>query len=261
MEGCSIKEALYNAKKVLQPVSDAPALDAQWLMLEVLGPGEASWLISHGEDKLTREQKKRFESLIRRRKTGEPLAYILGEWAFYGRKFIVNKDVLIPRPDTEKLVEEAVRVIDKMHNEKRRKLVVADVGTGSGCIAITLLLETGKINRVIAVDVSEKALKTARRNAIRYGVNSEITFVRGDMLEPTRKKSVDLIISNPPYVPASELKKAALSSTPDTQGLCFEPRLALDGGADGQSYVNQIKESGIPAVVESVGGELKLFNI
>ena len=151
-----VKETLKTARTSLDNVSDAPELDAQWLMLKVLGQDETSWLISHGEDELTQEQANNFDNFIKRRKTGEPLAYILGEWEFYGRKFIVSKDVLIPRPDTEKLIEEAVSVINKMFKEKGRKIVVADVGTGSGCIAITLLLESENIGRVVATDISEK---------------------------------------------------------------------------------------------------------
>lgn len=261
MIGSSIKKALFGAEKLLQFVSDAPALDAQWLMLEVLEQNEASWLISHGEDELTRKQQERFKSLVLLRKTGEPLAYILSEWEFYGRKFIVNRDVLVPRPDTERLVETAVQVIEKMYKQKGGKLVVSDVGTGSGCIAITTLLETEKIMHMIATDVAEKALEVARRNAIRYGVVKTITFLQGDMLEPLKKWNVDLIVSNPPYVSTGKLREAELSPTSDTQGLYFEPSLALDGGEDGQSYVKRIKESGMPAVVECVGGEIELFNI
>lgn len=249
-----VKEVLAVAYNSLADKSDAPHLDAQWLMLEVLGQKEASWLISHAGNELTQGQEERFENLVKRRKTGEPLAYILGEWEFYGRKFIVNKDVLVPRPDTEQLVEEAIKVINKMHE----KIVVADVGTGSGCAAITMLLETKKISRVLATDVSKKALKVAKQNAVRYGVAEMITFLQGDMLEPLKERNVDLIVSNPPYVPTGELK---LSPTSDTRGLRFEPTLALDGGEDGQDYVKKIKESSIPAVVEGVGGEIKLFNI
>lgn len=261
MRGMTITQALRSARSQLSASSDAPALDAQWLMLEVLGQDEASWLISHGEDKITRKEQERYEGLVTRRKAGEPLAYILGEWEFYGRKFIVSRDALIPRPSTERLVEEAGQVIARMYEQKRRKLAVADVGTGSGCIAITLIKETEKINNVIATDISEKALKTARRNAIRYGVAEMITFLRGDMLEPLKERNVDLIVSNPPYVPSGELRKVRLSPTLDTRGLCFEPSLALDGGEDGRSYVKKIEESGIPAVVECVGDKVKLFNI
>lgn len=239
-----ISKRIKLAQSELSQVSDAADLDASWLMLHVLEQEESSWLHAHGDGLLSSEEEKKYAELVERRKTGEPLAYILGYWEFYGRRFKVNKDVLIPRPSTEALID---AVLPKLHEG----MAVADIGTGSGCIAVTLILESGIKNqelRILAMDVSPAALKIAKKNAELHEVADKIEFIQGDMIEALKSKKVDLIVSNPPYIPTKEI-------------LPFEPVLALDGGVDGQKFINQIKVSDVPAMVETTGGAIRTFNL
>lgn len=239
-KGQQVSEALRLARDQLEHTSDAPELDATWLMLHVLKQEESSWLYAHGDEVLSDEDEDKYKKLIERRKTGEPLAYILGYWEFYGRRFLVNRDVLVPRPSTEDLVD---AVLPKLH----KGMVIADVGTGSGCIVITLALELANF-QFFATDISPAALVVAKKNAELHGVADKIEFIQGDMLEALKNKKIDLIVSNPPYVSTSEI-------------LPFEPRVALDGGADGQDFIKQIEASGIPAVVEGTDGVVKVVNL
>lgn len=261
----TIRDSLKWAQEKLKNVSDAPELDAQWLLLKVLGKNEASWLFSHEKEKINQKQRQFFEEFIMRRNKGEPLAYILGEWGFYGRKFYVNKNVLVPRPATELLVDEALQKVMDIAKKKNNSITIVDIGTGSGCVIITLVLELTKLQPVsrfnfIATDISPTALKVASKNAERYDVADIIEFRQGDMLEPLRDEHVDLIVSNPPYVPSGELEYALQSPTIDTRGMVFEPIIALDGGVEGDDYINQIKECGVSAVVEIVGSGVKVLN-
>lgn len=164
-----------------------------------------------------------FKALIKRRAAREPLQYILGTAGFYGRSFIVNRDVLIPRPETEGLVEKVLQWIDA-HPQTQR---VLDIGTGSGCIAITLALERPQL-QITAIDISEAALAVARQNAEALGANIIVT----PGSDPG--SSFDVIISNPPYIPAAEVP----GLQPEVSQ--FEPHLALAGGDDGLAIYRQI---------------------
>lgn len=261
---------LRSASSTLAPISDAPRLDAERLMLLVTGRSETGWLYAHGDQALPSEQRIQFGSLVRRRATGEPLAYILGQWEFYGRPFFVTPDVLIPRPATEQLVPKALLYIENWMAENTRPMVIADIGSGSGCVAITLACEMVQLKRqdsphfavaardrkfkILATDISPAALAVARRNAERHGVSDQIEFIEGDMLAPMAGRQIDLIVSNPPYVPTAELARSG--GARDTRGLTFEPAVALDGGGDGQRFVNQIKNAGVPALVETSNGNI-----
>lgn len=275
------------AAQKLNDVSDAPALDAERLLLHVLGEAESSVLYAHGEKELSAQQAERLEALIARRATGEPLAYILGEWEFYGRPFFVTPDVLIPRPETENLVEAALSYLSRSSpklGEGPLPFVIADIGTGSGCVAITLVLELSTHYslpttnwHIIATDISPAALAVAQKNAERHGVVDSIEFIQEDMLAfldtPTpsrspsdrgRKAKIDLIVSNPPYIPTAELDSPAprgVQGKLETAGLKFEPRIALDGGIDGQKFVEQIKNAGIPALVETTDGVIVSYHL
>ena len=252
---------------------DDQQLDAQWLLLHVLGQTQTSWLYTHDNEHLSKRQQILLEELVAERKTGQPLAYILGEWEFYGRPFLVNKDVLVPRPSTERLVEEALIYCWKKIEQNTKKYnvegwTIADIGTGSGCVAITLGLEIDEWLKkaglamdwkIIATDISKEALAVAKQNAVRYNVANRVEFILGDLLQPIRDKKIDLIVSNPPYVPAVELR---LSETGGNEkiGLRFEPRVALDGGSDGLETVNQLLKTKIPLIYESVGGKILTNN-
>ena len=183
-------------------------------------------LYAHPERRVDPERAEAFERLLRRRLGGEPLAYVTGEREFYSRPFAVTPDVLIPRPETETLAELAIETAGQM-----KKPRVLDLGTGSGCIAVTVFLETRGC-RVFASDVSTAALSVAEKNARTHG--ARIRFVNSDLLGCFAKSSFDIIISNPPYV--SQAQYESLSG--DIR--CHEPRTALFGGEDGLEYIREI---------------------
>ncbi len=259
-----IKWAIIQARRRLAGASDAPGLDAQWLMLHALGRPETAWLLANGDGRLSPQERERYQELVRRRQSGEPLAYILGYWEFYGREFKIDQSVLIPRPSTERLVEKSLPAIGELLKRKSQ-VSVADVGTGSGCVIITLALELARRQipawrlRFTATDISPAALATAKRNAHLYGLAERIQFLPGNMLEPLADQNIDLIISNPPYVPSAELDRTGWWTAQhgfESRGLLFEPRQALDGGRDGQKFIRQLKSCGRPAVIEGTGGKI-----
>ena len=260
----TIAEITAALTRSLQAVSDAPSIDADRIVLAALKQQEPSYLLSHSNEAVSLDAQKEIQTMEERRKLGMPLAYVLGEAGFYGRIFTVTQDVLIPRPDTEALIDKALFQIPRISNALNRPIVVADIGTGSGCIAITLALELSVALKAIsykllASDISPAALIVAKENAKRHNVTEKIQFLEGDMLAPYQDIPIDLIVSNPPYVPSSEIDDA--STSPNTIGLLFEPRLALDGGQDGLTFVHQIQASGIPALIETIGGEIIEFGL
>lgn len=249
----TITRAQQMGFSMVAAVSDSPVLDTERLLLHVLHLSESNFLITHGNQTLSSSEEKHFLQLLEERMSGKPLAYILETWEFYGREFLITPGVLVPRPATESLVEQALIVISNMATSKKRNIVVADIGTGSGCVAITLALESPFIEKIIATDISATALEVAKKNAVQYKVTDTIDFVHGDMLKPLTDKAIDLIVSNPPYVPTTELRSP---STKTTAGLHFEPKIALDGGPDGLRFVRSIQASNIPAIIETVGGTI-----
>ena len=200
--------------------SGSPRLDAELLCAHALRLRRIDLYLQHDRP-LAEPELEAARALVRRRAGGEPVAYITGVREFYNRAFAVDRSVLIPRPETETLVERAIRVL-RDHGDGSE---VADLGTGSGCIAVTLAAEVPSI-RVVAVDSSEAALALARANAASHGVAERVTFVQGDWAGPLRAPVV-LVVSNPPYVTSAELDAA------DRDVRDHEPHAALDGGADG----------------------------
>lgn len=192
-------------------------LDARLLLQHVCGCTHAD-LIAHPERELSEAQASRFEDLVARRAAGEPLAYLVGSAWFHGLEFAVTPDVLIPRPDTEVLVDQAVERAQGLERPR-----VLDLGTGSGIVAI-LIARLCRHAEVTAVDVSAAALRVARANAARHGVS--ICFLEGDWYAPLGEERFDLIASNPPYVADGD---------PHLQlnGLPFEPQSALTDGVPG----------------------------
>jgi release factor glutamine methyltransferase len=182
-----------------------------------------SELLTYPDRRLTSVQISRYEALLSDRVSGYPLPYLTGRIEFYGLEINVTPEVLIPRPETEMLVDLAL---------ERQPRTVVDVGTGSGCIAVTLANELPGLE-VYAIDISPAALAVARRNAERHGVDERIQFIVSDLLD-RRPNPVDLIVSNPPYVSADEW--AALPAAIRHH----EPRLALDGGSDGLELIRRL---------------------
>lgn len=204
-------------------------LDAELLLGHVLGVDRIR-LVLDAARPLAPEELSAYRALIIRRRRGEPIAYIRGEREFYGRRFVVDARVLVPRPDTETLVEAALA------RTRSRALYgrALDLCTGSGCVAVTFALER-RTWRVTATDLSEAALGLAAENSRRLGAAWNMSFVQGDLFAATpRGERFELVTANPPYIPEGEIP----GLDPDVRD--FEPRLALDGGPDGLTLVRRI---------------------
>jgi release factor glutamine methyltransferase len=221
----TIQEALKAAAQRLQSISTSAHLDAQLLLMEVLSV-ERAYLLAHREEKLSPHQAQRYDTYISQAASGTPLPYILGRRAFYDLEFIVTPDVLIPRPETELLLEQALTFAHEYPQS-----TAVDVGTGSGALAVTLAVHAPLLS-VHAVDISEGALAVARRNAEKYQVN--VQFHQGDLLHPLIQHGikVDLLMANLPYIPTHQLATLTVSH--------HEPQLALDGGTDGLDMVRRL---------------------
>jgi len=224
------RRLLAEASAQLQACA-TPKLDAELLLCHTLKK-DRSWLIAHADDVLDEATINDFNILLARRIRREPVAYITGEKEFWSRSFHVNPDVLIPRPETEHLIE-AVR---EHFPDPQAEYSFCDIGTGSGCIAITLACEYPKAC-IVATDISKQALAVARRNAEQHGVSDRITFIQGDMFAALTRDtaSFDAIISNPPYVAQHEIDGLEAE-------LDFEPRHALSDGQDGLSFLRLLVE-------------------
>ncbi|WP_126446005.1 peptide chain release factor N(5)-glutamine methyltransferase [Sulfuricystis multivorans] len=218
----TVAALLAAARKIL------PAGEARVLLAHVLDRNTA-WLEAHCDEPLAEHAALRFQTLVERRAAGEPTAYLIGRREFYGRDFIVTPEVLIPRPETELLVDLALETLGgKVGSGGTARIL--DLGTGSGCLAITLALELPGV-QVSAVDVSAAALAVARRNAAR--LDAEVGFFESDWFASLPPQSFDLIVANPPYVAASDPHL--------TQGdLRFEPVVALTDHADGLSAIRRV---------------------
>lgn len=218
----TIHAALLQAAAELAPVTDIPRLEAEVLLADVLDASRAV-LIAHHECSLTPTQRARYQALVRRRAVDYPLPYLTGRLEFYGLEFEVTPEVLIPRPETETLVELALA---------RQPASAVDVGTGSGCIAVSLAVHLPEAT-IYATEISPAALAVARRNAQRHGVAERVRLLAGDLLSPC-PGPVDLIVSNPPYVSTGEWASLPASVRE------YEPSLALDGGPDGLDVVRRL---------------------
>jgi release factor glutamine methyltransferase len=185
-----------------------------------------AWLLAHPETELTSVQRNELEAATTRLEAGEPLPYVLGYWEFYGLNLTINAHTLIPRPETELLVEQAIEWL-RTHPGQRR---AADVGTGSGCIAISLATNVPDLH-ITATDISPKALEIAQINAQSHAVSDQIDFLQADLLH-TPRSTFHVICANLPYIPTKTLEELEVFGR--------EPTLALDGGPDGLSLIRRL---------------------
>jgi release factor glutamine methyltransferase len=225
-----LHQRLADARRALMEAgidADEAAIDAEVLARHALGWDRAR-LLTAWRDPVPAALAPAFDALLQRRLAREPVAYIVGQREFWGRDFTVTPAVLVPRPETEIIIDEA---IDAARGGAATGTIV-DVGTGSGCLAVTLALEFPRA-RVVATDISPAALDVARGNAERHGAAARITFLEADVLDGIDVRA-DLIVSNPPYVPESE----GPSLPPDVAR--YEPHRALFGGADGFDVLRRL---------------------
>jgi release factor glutamine methyltransferase len=221
-------------RQQLEPYSESASLDAQVLLAHFLGKPRA-WVLAHPEAQLTGEQERALEQAVKRLQHGEPLPYVLGEWEFFGLSFQVTPAVLIPRPETELLVEQALKWLGarpKVLATAAQQLCLADIGTGSGCIAVALASRLPGI-QVLATDISEAALQVARQNARRHQAADHLHFLQADLLDAIAPTSAfHLLCANLPYIPHETLIRLPVYKQ--------EPTLALDGGADGLQWIDRL---------------------
>jgi release factor glutamine methyltransferase len=214
-----------------------PRLNAEVLLAHQLKVGRMSLYLNFDQP-LTDNELSIYRSLIKRRIVHEPLQYITGIQEFWSLSFRVNRHVLIPRPETEIIVEQAISLA-KTCKEKEESLKILDLGTGCGAISIALAKEIPRA-LIWATDISHDALCVARQNAVTHGVSDRVTFCQGDLWDPFPKRDIrfDMIVSNPPYVSSKEYKDLP----PEVRD--YEPRRALDGGEDGMVYLEKIIRGG-----------------
>jgi release factor glutamine methyltransferase len=254
----TIAQALAWATDQLRATSETPRLDAELLLAHVAG-WERARLLAESRQPLENGQEDAFHRLVERRMALEPVAYLVGHKEFYGLDFVVDRRVLVPRPETELLVELALQTASTKNQEPRTDQhqpssgsrfsalgsnLIADIGTGSGCIAIALAVHLPAA-RVIAVDQSPDALDVALLNAARHGVAARVQLRLGDLLAPL-DEPVDLLVSNPPYTILSEI---------DAGVRRHEPRAALDGGPHGLDLYRRLLEQA-PAKLRPGGAVL-----
>ncbi|RKD21993.1 release factor glutamine methyltransferase [Caminicella sporogenes DSM 14501] len=227
----TISKALNEAVEKLKGKVFTPILDSEVLLSKILNK-DRLYLIVNKEEQLTEEEYRKYKEIIDKRFQGMPVQYLTNNQEFMGLDFYVEEGVLIPRPDTEILVEKVINHID---NTKEYNIL--DIGTGSG--AITVSLAKYFVNSTVySIDVSKKAISIGRKNADRHGVLSRIKFLKGSLFEPLEeidiKGKIDILVSNPPYIPSEEIEKLQIEVSK------YEPRLALDGGKDGLYFYRKI---------------------
>lgn len=218
--------------------------DAEALLSHLIRKNRA-WLITHGDDALDDEWRGLFKDTIQRRAKREPLQYIIGSQEFWGLEFMVTPEVLIPRPETELIIEATLAII----HDRNRPARIIDLCTGSGCIAVSLAKEL-PVARILAIDKSAKALAVAKENAAQHGVSDRIRFLEGDLFHPLEELDwyglVDIIASNPPYVQSGDLD----TLQPEVRD--YEPEMALIAGPEGTELAAIIINTA-PAYLKKTG--------
>jgi len=213
--------------KLRQAGVETPILDAEVMLARVLDCSRTD-LLTHPEMEPASDAISKFRQWIRRRCRREPLAYITGEREFYGLMFEVGPAVLIPRQETEVLVESALDILRRTSSP-----VIADIGLGCGCVAVSIAVRLPNVT-VYGTESSREALAIARRNTRRHGIQDRVRCVEGDLLTPLAESAFDMIVSNPPYIPTGEID----CLQPEVSK--YEPRAALDGGSDGLSVLRRL---------------------
>ena len=227
----TIKELLNQGIIMLKNEDiDGPKNKARAILQHTLKKSK-EYTIIYDKNEVTKEQRDNFVKNIKRLISGEPLQYITGVQEFMKLNFIVNKDVLIPQPDTEILVEEVIKIANKMENP-----IILDLCTGSGAIAVSLAKNVPNA-KIIATDISKKALEIAKYNAKLNGVLNSIDFIESNLFNKIKNIKFDVIVSNPPYIATNEIQKLP-------KDVRQEPVIALDGGKDGLDFYRKIYDKG-----------------
>ena len=221
-----VLEAIKSGSKMLKEKNiHTFILDSEILLSKCLNTSREKMLINL-EQIINKRALADFNEYLIRRSKREPIAYLLGEKEFWSKKFLVNKDTLIPRPETELLVEKLIAIY------KKKRINILDIGTGTGCIILSILSEL-KDSKGIAVDISSKAIVVAKKNAYKFKSSDRIKFINKSF-EDLYSKKFDLIVSNPPYIKRNDIKNLS----DDIKK--FEPRMALDGGNDGLDLIKKV---------------------
>jgi release factor glutamine methyltransferase len=228
----TITEILKKSYKKLSKTTKNPTFEAEFLLSHILGKSR-EFIIAHPEKKLTGAQIIKYNKLISRRAKGEPIAYLVGYKHFYGNKFLVNKNVLVPRPETELMVDSIFNLQSSISNS-----IFIDVGTGAGCVIVSVAKEIKNL-KFFGTDISDKALAVAKKNAKLNHLDKNIIFLQGNLLEPILKNkkfiirnSKFVICANLPYLTPAQVKKSPT--------IKHEPKLALEAGRDGLKYYRQL---------------------
>ena len=232
----TIRDIIIKYSQELEKISDTPRLDVELFLQKALGDVDRIYIHLNLNKELTNEQYEEFLGYINDRINGRPVAYIVGNREFMGLDFFVKEGVLIPRPDTETLVEEIIELC----KNKSEEINIVDIGTGSGAITVSLAKYIEN-SRVISLDISDIPLEVGKINAVNNGVDDRIEFIKSDVFSgiKDRGEKFDIIVSNPPYIPRKDIE------TLHTQVKDYEPYNALEGGEDGLDFYRQITEESV----------------
>lgn len=227
----TIRDIIIKYSQEIASISDTPRLDVELLLQKCLGDVDRIYIHMNLDKKLSDNQKEYFLSMIKDRLNGRPIAYIVGHREFMGLDFYVKEGVLIPRPDTETLVEEIIEIC------KDKYVNILDIGTGSGAITVSLAKYLPK-SKLTSFDISDIPLEVGQINAINNGVDNKIEFIKSDLFSVIKEKDIkfDVIVSNPPYIRKADM------NTLHTQVKDYEPYNALEGGIDGLDFYKNITE-------------------
>lgn len=227
----TIREILLKYSKELEEISSTPRLDVEILLQKALGDVDRLYIHLNLEKVLSEEEDNLFLKLINERLNNRPIAYIVGNREFMGLDFYVQEGVLIPRPDTEILVEEVIEI-----GKNKGEIEILDIGTGSGAITVSLAKYLDNAN-LTSVDISDIALEVGKKNAISNDVDNKIEFIKSNLFtEIDKDKKFDVIVSNPPYIRKKDVENL------ESQVKDFEPYTALEGGEDGLDFYRKITE-------------------